>query len=120
MELQIRPLRSKARQALSAISEKLRLLATLDAALDQILSGRERQVLSGVPALLEMRFAHWLGAHQQQLVETGQADAPARWTQPGGWLADFGNELKMVLLAELDLRLQPALGLLEALSNEAA
>jgi hypothetical protein len=33
-------------------------------------------------------------------------------------LANFCRELQGVLLAELDLRLQPAVGLIEALSNE--
>ena len=37
-----------------------------------------------------------------------------RWTEPGGWLAAYGADLREALLAELDLRLQPTLGLLDA------
>ena len=36
----------------------------------------------------------------------------------GAWLARFCHELQTVLLAELDLRLQPTLGLLEAYQKE--
>ena len=119
MEVAIRPWRNKARQALAQAGSKLGQLASLDAALDKILSARERQLLATVPALLERRFALLAGAHRQRLAETGQPDDPTRWGAPGGWLADFGKELTMVLLAELDLRLQPTVGLIEALSNEA-
>ena len=119
MEVAIRPWRNKARQALAQAGSKLGQLASLDAALDKILSARERQLLATVPALLERRFALLASAHRQRLAETGQPDDPARWGAPGGWLADFGKELTIVLLAELDLRLQPTVGLIEALSNEA-
>lgn len=119
MEVSIRPLRARLRQALASASPALKQLAALDAALDKILSGRERQLLATVPVLLEKRFGQLLRAHRQSL-ESGQADDPAGWMQPGGWLADFGKELQGVLLAELDLRLQPTVGLIEALSNEVA
>ena len=119
MEVGVRPLRSKARQALARAGQNLRQLAALDGALDKILGARERQLLATVPALLEKRFAQLASAHQQRLAETGLPDDPELWLQPGGWLADFCNELKMALLAELDLRLQPTVGLIEALSNEA-
>ena len=118
LEASVRPLRGKARQALARSGSQLGQLASLDAALDQVLGARERQLLATVPLLLEKRFAQLANAHRQRLAE--QPDDPAWSMQPAGWLADFGNELKMVLLAELDLRLQPTLGLIEALSNEAA
>ena len=119
MDVAIRPWRNKARQALAQAGSKLGQLASLDGALDKILGARERQLLATVPALLERRFALLASAHRQRLAETGQPDDPTRWGAPGGWLADFGKELTMVLLAELDLRLQPTVGLIEALSNEA-
>ncbi|MBS1228837.1 MAG: hypothetical protein H6R17_2114 [Proteobacteria bacterium] len=118
LEASVRPLRGKARQALARSGSQLGQLASLDAALDQALGARERQLLATVPVLLEKRFAQLANAHRQRLVE--QLGDPAWSMQPAGWLADFGKELKMVLLAELDLRLQPTVGLIEALSNEAA
>jgi hypothetical protein len=56
-------------------------------------------------------------AHQQMLVDTQQTDNPAGWTQAGAWLARFCNDMQMLLLAELELRLQPTVGLIEALNN---
>jgi hypothetical protein len=119
MEVSIRPLRGKAREALARVSPALRQLATLDAALDRMLGERERRLLATLPAHLERRFGQLFAAHQQRLSESRQPDDPAQWMQPGAWLADFCTELQQALLAELDLRLQAAVGLIEAFSNEA-
>lgn len=119
MESSVRPLRAQVREALAKASPALKPLASLDAALDQILGDRERTLLSTVPLTLEKRFEQLLKAHQQTLLETAQADDSALWLQPGGWLASFCRELQGVLLAELDVRLQPVVGLIEAFSNEA-
>jgi hypothetical protein len=118
MEANIRPLREKARQALAQAAPALRKLAALDAVLDKVLSAREGQLLLTVPLLFEKRFTQLLAAHRQRLAASGQEDKPETWLQAGGWLADLGKELQALLLAELDLRLQPAAALIEALSNE--
>lgn len=116
MELRVGPLRAKAREALGKASPRLGQLAGLDAVFDEALAGRERKLLSAIPALLEKRFAHLLAAHRQAL---GDADDDrSAWLRPGGWLARFREELKTALLAELDLRLQPVTGLWEAFGNE--
>ncbi len=101
MELRIGPLRDFVRQALSKASPGLRQLAALDAAWEELLGAREQRLLATVPALLERRFEHL-----------------RKTRQPGVWLEAFGRELQAVLLAELELRLQPVAGLVEALSNE--
>lgn len=118
MDLGVRPLRVNVREVLASASPPLQKLAALDAALDGILREREASLLSTVPALLRKRFEHLFRTHQQTLVDTRQADNPAAWMQAGAWLACFRNELQTVLLAELDLRLQPTLGLMEALNKE--
>ena len=116
MSANIGPLRVNARAALASHSPALGRLAALDAVLDQALAVRERNLLGTVPLLLAKRFTHLYGAHRQALGEG--ADDPAQWLQPGGWLAIFCCDMQAVLLAELDLRLQPAAGLIEALGNE--
>jgi hypothetical protein len=93
-------------------------LAALDSAFDAILGERESKLLALIPLLMEQRFGHLFQAHQQQLAHTQQADHPALWLKPGGWLARYLEELQTVLLAELDLRLQPTLGLIEALQDQ--
>lgn len=118
IDLSVRPLRANVRQALSTASSALKKLADLDAALDQILGDRESKLLAKLPLLLERRFEQRLKTHRQMLVDTQQADNPALWMQAEGWLEGFCTELQTVLLAELDLRLQPTVGLIEAFSNE--
>jgi len=118
MEAKVGPLRATVRAALTTASPALKQLAALDTALDGILNDRERRLLSTIPVLLQRRFEQLLTAHQQTLVSASQADDSTQWMQPGAWLANFRDELRGVLLAEWDVRLQPAMGLVEALSNE--
>ncbi|MDO8773634.1 MAG: DUF3348 domain-containing protein [Burkholderiaceae bacterium] len=118
MDSSVRPLRSNVRAVLAEASPALRQLAALDATLDAILCERESKLFSTVPLLLERRFEQLRQAHQQMLVDTQQADDPALWMKAGAWLARFCNELQTALLAELDLRLQPTVGLIEAINNE--
>ena len=115
MELSIQPLRFNVRAALAKASPMLKKLADLDAAFETILRDRESKLLGAVPGLLKKRFEKLFKAHQQIFIDTQQADNPACWTQAGAWLARFHNELQTLLLAELEFRLQPALGLIEAL-----
>ena len=100
MELRLGPLRATVRQALSQASPRLRQLALLDAALEQALGGREQRLMAAVPLLLERRF-----------VALTQAC-------PEGWHAAFVAEVQDMLHAELDLRLQPLDGLMQALRRE--
>lgn len=114
MELSIQPLRTNVREAVAKASPELRKLAELDAAFEKILRDRESKLLSKVPVLLKKRFEQLFKEHQQKLVDTQQTDNPSGWTQAGGWLARFCNDMQMLLLAEVELRLQPTMGLIEA------
>lgn len=96
MELMIRPLRDHARQVLACRSPRLRQLAALDAVLDETLAPREQALLPTVVALLERR-------HEQ--LAPGPRDA-------------FADDWRQALLAELELRLEPVAGLVEALAQE--
>jgi hypothetical protein len=118
MELSIRPLRFNVREAVAKVSPRLRKLADLDAALEKILRDRERQLLAKVPVLLRRHFEQLFKEHQQKLVDTQQADNPVGWMQAGAWLARFCNDMQMLLLAEMELRLQPTMGLIEACNKE--
>ena len=119
MEPNARGLRAKVRDGVAKASPQLKQLAELDAAFEGILCEREARLLSTIPSLLEKRFNHLRKAHLQMLLATTQTDDnPDAWMQPGAWLSRFCSELQAVLLAELDLRLQPAVGLLEAFNSE--
>lgn len=114
----IGPLRGKVRAALAGQSPARQRLAALDAVMDEAMATRERNLLAMVPLLLAKRFEHLYKAHQAARGETPVADDPAQWMQPGGWLAAYCRDMQAVLLAELDLRLEPVAGLIEALGNE--
>jgi len=116
--LRIDALRAHVRQAIAKVSPQLGQLAAFDAVMDQRLGGREQKLLSTAPVLLERRFEHLRKTHQLGLDAAQQQDAPALRRQPGGWLDVFGKEMQEVLLAELEVRLQPVVGLIEAFSNE--
>jgi hypothetical protein len=118
MEAGIGPLRASVRVALAKRSPALRQLAELDAVLDKVMSERERNLLATVPQLIEKRFEQLRAAHRQALTAAQQADDPAQWMLPGGWLARFCQDMQGVLLAELEVRLQAVMGMVEAFSNE--
>lgn len=96
MDLMVRPLRDHARQVLARRSPRLRQLAALDAVLEETLAPREQALLPTVAALLERR-------HEQ--LAPGQRDA-------------FADDFRQALLAELELRLEPVAGLVDALAPE--
>ena len=100
MEAAVGPLRARARavlQAQAAVHPKLGTLAALDAALASVLAPREQAQLALMPVLLEKHFVR----HGVQ----GERGAHGA----------FRHDMQGLLHAELELRLQPALGLLDAL-----
>lgn len=142
MGAKIAPFRTTVRAALAARSPALRRLAALDAVLDQALAARERELLATVPTLLQRRFEQLREAHRATQAVADTAAAPrmpaephvptvsatpatsptagerCRPLPPGASLAAFGAQMQAVLLAELELRLQPVAGLIAALENE--
>lgn len=99
IEMSIGALRGHLRSTLAAQSAPMAKLAAVDAVMEQVLGAQERRLLAGVPALLERHF--------EQL----------RLAAPAAWLDTFCQDLRGVLLAELDLRMQPLEGLLAALRS---
>jgi hypothetical protein len=96
MALKIGPLRASVRQLVAQASPWLRQLALLDAALEHTLGAREPGLMASVPWLLERRCEH------------------TRRAQPPGWHTTAANEVQTALQAELEFRLQPVMGLLQA------
>ncbi len=102
METAIGPLRTRARAAVALLSPALDRLAALDGVMAQALAAREQTLLALMPVLLEKHFTR-----------LRQAPRPEPPDLP--WLAVFRADMQRLLLAELELRLQPALGLLDTL-----
>ena len=118
LEQSVQVLRSKVRQTVAQISPKLRQLALLDATYENILQEREANLLGSVSTMLERRFHQLRKAHIQQVPSQQKQDSPQHWLEPGAWLTRYLQDLHATLLDELDLRLQPTLGLLEAIPYE--
>jgi hypothetical protein len=111
MEAGVGPLRAKLRSALAARSAEMAKLATVDAVMEQALEAREHSLLATVPALLEKRFKRLRQA------ATPAPDASETDAAPLAWLPIFHQDIRDLLLAELDFRFQPVDGLLEALRS---
>lgn len=111
MALMIGALRDNVRKALSATSPELGQLAALDAVWEQMLVGREQKLLSALPLRLKRRFEQLRKANMR----SGHG---LTGLEPVDWLQEFDNELEQVLLAELDVRLEPVTGLIEAFAQE--
>lgn len=118
MDASIGLVRTKVQKALATHSPALHQLAALDAVMDKAMGERQRDLLLTIPLLLEKRFDQLRQTHQQALAARQQADDPELWLQAGGWLAVFCRDMQSVLRAELEVRLQPVMGLIEALSKK--
>ncbi len=104
-------LRLRCRRQLTTANRSLAHLAELDAVFESGLASYARAGFAVLPDFLEARYrALW----QQR----GPFDAPADWLKPGGWLLNFRAELRLLLLAELDARQEPVLGLLAAAGEQ--
>jgi len=126
METTLHTLRSQIRSQLGKGSSAMQQLATLDAAFENILAEREAALLSKVAKLHEKRFMQAVKAHIKNLSEASSLVAAGDASterdsvpkQTTAWLGPLRQAMRSALLAELDTRLQPTLGLLEALKQE--
>jgi hypothetical protein len=135
MESTLRSLRAQLRLQLSKRASAGQQLAALDAAFENILAEREAALLAKTSKLLEKRFVQALKAHMQAqtqpatlITETTDATVDATdvsdpnpnhtpKSDTSSWLVPLRQTIRQALLAELDTRFQPALGLLEALTS---
>ncbi|VWX62985.1 conserved hypothetical protein [Burkholderiales bacterium 8X] len=112
----IEPLRARLRSALAEGPKPMARLAALDAVMEQALAAEESRLLGSLPGWLEKRFCQLRKTDRGAEIEIeaeAQPDVAVRKPQP--WLEQFAADMQAMLLAELDCRLQPVEGLLEAL-----
>ena len=120
METGIGTLRGRLRGMLAARTPAMARLAVVDAVMERALSERERNLLACVPGLLAGHFERLRATGQEAQAAAGNAEPAepckdAAPVTPGAWLDVFRKDMQSVLLAELDVRLQPVEGLLAAL-----
>ena len=117
MDREVQHLLSYLRDAAAGLSPRLAQLVEIDTTVGEGLASQARGLFALVPALLGKRFEFLRQQHHQALFNPAQDDV-ALWLKPGAWLDRFRIDTYELLLAELDVRLQPALGLLEAIDEE--
>ncbi|HEY8880996.1 MAG TPA: DUF3348 family protein [Roseateles sp.] len=100
MAARVATLRERLRPRLAEASGALARLAQLDVVLERAVGAQERERLAGLATLLTKRAE---GHHA---------------TDPRRWRARLWSDLQRLLRAELDLRLQPVQGLIEALHDD--
>ncbi|MFM0667357.1 DUF3348 domain-containing protein [Paraburkholderia sediminicola] len=126
MEMAIGNLRGRLRGMLATRTPAMARLAVVDAVMEHALGERERTLLASVPGLLAGHFERLRAAEQATLAAAEAADdagsdaasnaaSNTAAPTPGAWLNVFRKDMQSVLLAELDVRLQPVEGLLAAL-----
>jgi len=115
METSIAKTRARLRALLAAQAPAKARLAMVDAIMERSLSLHERRLLGTIPGMLEKHFERLRQAAQDTPEpDTLDSEAPAP-AAPAPWLAAFRADMRSVLRAELDIRLQPIEGLLAAL-----
>lgn len=115
MEGEIGRLRGRLRHRLARQGGAPGRLAGIDAVMEQAVGVHERSLLAPLP---EQVAGHFARSRQAAGVDAAAEDS--RIDARATWLDRFRDDMKRLLLAELDIRLQPCLGLLAALRTPPA
>jgi hypothetical protein len=112
LEVKVQNLHLQVRDAVSTQSARLAQLCALDEAIGDTLAHQARKCFAHCQKLLGQRFAYWFDRYQQD--SCGATEQTAVWAP---LQRQFNREMRDLLLAEVEARLSPALGLIEA-SND--
>ena len=112
IDFRIRNLQAATRDTLAGFSPRLAQLAALDAAMVDPLAAHNRRFFSTVCELLEKRIGFLLEEYRQASSATPGDDH--LWSAT---LARLRGEMQGLLLAEIETRMLPTLGLIEALDE---
>ena len=116
METAIGALRTQLRTRLAAAGTPDRVkLASVDAVMEQALAEKEYSLFLSVPTRLEAWFTQLRKDAQAEPASEDEAQRPT--PENRSWLDVFRKDMQRVLLAELDVRMQPVEGLQAALQE---
>lgn len=116
MDTAISALRTRLRGQLAAQSPDTARLASVDTVMERVMGARERTLLASVPNLLEAHFVRLRDTEQAAMAAPRVPGAPPL-APAGTWLDTFHRDMQSILLAELDIRLEPIEGLIAALAS---
>ena len=117
LENRVRGLRSDVRGRIKGLTVEGARLAALDQGVEASLLVRTRQLFEILPQRLSKRFRRLLESHWPGLPLRPGAEDWALWMAEGGWLWRFSREMKELLLAEVEMRLLPVMGLVESIAG---
>jgi hypothetical protein len=112
IDFRSRTLQAAVRESVAGFSPSLAQLCALDSALAEPLTANNRRLFAAVPKLLQKRFELLLAEYREA--------APLSENAPELWVKTINvlrNDMQGLLLAEIETRLLPALGLIEALDE---
>ena len=116
MDTAISALRTRLRGQLAAQSPDTARLASVDTVMERVMGARERTLLASVPNLLEGHFVRLRDTEQAAMAAPRVPGSPPL-APAGTWLDTFHRDMQSILLAELDIRLEPIEGLIAALAS---
>lgn len=114
LDLACHRLRANTARAIAGLSPAMAKISALDMVLGDAFYHQQRQLFAKVPRLLEEHFTRLLDTHWKALPHGPKADDLAHWLAPDGWVALFCIKMRDLLLAELETRLQPVIGIIES------
>lgn len=117
MEAAVAALRATLRDAAARQSPALARLAALDAVMAEVLGEREQALLAMMPSLLQRHFDRLLAGPAPALATAASPASPPPRPPAAAALAAFRQDMQRLLRAELELRLEPVQGLLDALRS---
>ena len=110
-------LRMKMARDVAGLSPMLAGLAGMDKGLGDAFYDLQSQLLGRIPEYLEHHFTHLLSKNWMILPAGSDVSHLAPWMAPGGWISLFCDQMQELLFAELELRLLPVVGMIEAACN---
>ena len=113
IDSKIRGLHLRTRAAIAPLSSNLARICALDEALSDALTSHSRRCLAAISMLLGRRLEYLFDQYQRGLDD--RKDSQQAWLET---LEQYRRETQGLLLAEIETRLLPALGLIEALNEE--
>lgn len=112
-EHRVRRLQLQVREAIAGLSPQLGQLCALDAVLARSMSARTRGFFSAIPRLLQTHFENLLVTYRPDAAD--ESEAAAAWLQA---LQQYRRDMQGTLLAEIETRLLPVTGLVEAVEAQ--
>lgn len=117
LDVKTHRLRTHIEKSVAGLSSRFAQLSKLDVVFDKVLAAKTRSLFEVVPQILGRQFECLYNEHIKTLPMEPAVSDIERWMQPDKWIGRFCGKMRELLIAELEVRLQPVLGMVDALSE---